>query len=119
MATRYFQAHETARTDELDGLPLASFGQRALGFLIDLFIVVLLWIPLELLWARFVSHEWNGRSRFHITFSFHEWRSLLVALLYYVLVKYFSNGKSLGKRIARTRVVSLAREQLGFWQCVE
>ncbi len=119
MATRYFNAHETARLDELDGLQLAGFGQRALGFLIDLFLVVLLWVPFELAWTRFVSHEWDGRSRFHITFTFHDWRSLGVALLYYVLVNYFSNGRSLGKWIARTRVVSLTHAHMGLWQCVE
>jgi uncharacterized RDD family membrane protein YckC len=119
MTIRHYDAHESAREDELDGLPLAGFGQRALGFLIDLFLVVLLWVPLELMWARLVSHEWNGKSHYSITFSFHEWRGLLVALLYFALVNYFSNGKSLGKWIARTRVVSLKHEHLGLWQCVE
>ncbi len=116
---RYFKAHETARVDELDGLPLASFGQRALGFLIDFLLVIALWVPLELVWVRFVSHEWDGQSRFNIKFSFHEWRSLLAALLYYVVVNYWSNGKSAGKWIARTRVLSLTHKHLGLWQCVE
>jgi len=119
MAKRHYHAHESARADELDGVPLAGFGQRALGFLIDLFVVVLLWIPLELMWARFVSHTWNGTSHYSITFSFHEWRGLLVALLYFALTNYFSNGTSLGKWIARTRVLSLKHEHLGLWQCVE
>jgi uncharacterized RDD family membrane protein YckC len=34
-------------------------------------------------------------------------------------VNYFSNGKSVGKWIARTRVVSLTHQRLGLWQCVE
>jgi len=119
MATQYYRADETARVEELDGLPLAGFGWRALGFLVDLLLVVVLWIPLELTWARFVSHEWDGHSRYHVTFSFHEWRSLLVALLYYVLVYYSTNGRSVGKWIGRTRVVSLTHEHLGLWQCFE
>ena len=119
MATRYFDSHETGRVEELDGLPLASFPQRAVGFIIDFVIVVVLWIPIELLWARFVSHEWDGQSHFNIMFSFHEWRSFLVALLYYVLVNYFSNGRSIGKWIARTRILSLTHEHMGLWQCVE
>ncbi len=118
-APPYFNAHETARFDELDGLPLASFGQRALGFFIDLALVILLWIPFELLWERFVSHEWNGRSRFAINFNFHEWRSLAAAMLYFVAANYLSNGRSIGKWIARSRVVSLARPHLGLWQCAE
>jgi uncharacterized RDD family membrane protein YckC len=119
MATRYFDSHETGRVEELDGLPLASFPQRAAGFIIDFVIVVVLWSPIELLWARFISHEWDGQSHFNIMFSFHEWRSFVVALLYYVLVNYFSNGRSIGKWIARTRVLSLTHEHMGLWQCVE
>lgn len=119
VSKQHFDAHETARVEELGGLALANFGQRALGFLIDLLVVVLLWIPLELVWARFISHEWDGQSNFHITFTFHEWRSLLVALLYYVVVNYFTDGKSLGKWIARTRIMSLTHKRMGLWQCVE
>ena len=119
MARQYFQAHETSRYDELDGLPLAGFAQRAFGFVLDFLVVIVLWIPIELLWARFVSHEWDGRTRFPIHFSFHEWRSLLVAMLYYVVVNYLTNGKSLGKWASGTRVVSLVHEHLGIWQCIE
>lgn len=119
MARHYFQAHETSRFHELDGLPLAGFAQRGLGFVIDFLVVIVLWIPIELLWARFISQEWDGKRHFQIDFSFHEWRSLLAAMLYYVLVNYLSNGKSLGKLIAGTRIVSLVHERLGIWQCVE
>lgn len=115
----HYDAHETARMHALEGVPLATFGQRALGFLIDLVLVVLLWIPLELLWARYVSHEWDGRSPYHISFSFHEWRSLLVAMLYYVIANYVSNGRTVGKWIAHTRIVSLAHEHVGLWQSIE
>jgi hypothetical protein len=62
MVRRYFHEHETDGVDELDGMPLAGFGQRALGYLIDLFLVVQLWVPLEMLWARYVSHEWTAHG---------------------------------------------------------
>jgi hypothetical protein len=39
----------------LDGLPLAGFGQRAIGFVLDFVVVMMLWLPLELFWARFIS----------------------------------------------------------------
>jgi uncharacterized RDD family membrane protein YckC len=119
MAQRYYHAHENNRAEELEGLPLAGFGRRALGYLIDFALVVLLWVPFELLWIRYVSHEWDGRSDFKIHFDFHEWRNIVAALLYYVLVNYFSNGKSLGKWAAGTRVVSLTSQRLGLWQCAE
>jgi len=66
-----------------------------------------------------VSHEWNGKSDLTIKFDFHHWRDLVAALVYFVLVNYLSNGRSVGKWIARTRVVSLTHERLGLWQCVE
>jgi hypothetical protein len=43
---KYFRARETAREDELDGLQLASFPRRAVGFGID-FVRVSLWQSLE------------------------------------------------------------------------
>jgi uncharacterized RDD family membrane protein YckC len=119
MARQYFQAHETSRFDELDGLPLAGFAQRAIGFGIDFAVVVALWIPIEICWLRWISHEWDGNSRLHLSFSYHEWRSLLAAMLYYVLANYFSNGRSLGKWAAGTRIVSVVHERLGLWQCIE
>jgi len=119
MARRYFHAHETARADELEGLPLASFGRRMLAYAIDLFLVALLWAPFEIFWLRYVSQEWDGKSNINIRFDFHEWRNIVAALLYFVLVNYISNGKSVGKWIARTRVVSLTHQRLGLWQCAE
>lgn len=119
LAKQYFRAHETKRAEQLEGLPLAGFTQRAIGFVIDLLLVVLLWVPLELLWSRFISHDWDGHSRYHITFTFHEWRSFLAALLYYVAVNYLTNGLSLGKWIARERILSLTHERISIWQCVE
>jgi len=119
MARRTFHAHETARVDELNGLPLASFGRRVFGYAIDLLVVVLLWGPFEFIWVRYVSHEWDGRGNYNAKFDFHEWRNIMAALVYFVLVNYLSNGKSLGKWIARTRVVSLTHRRLGFWQSAE
>jgi uncharacterized RDD family membrane protein YckC len=119
MARLYFQAHEISRFDELEGLPLAGFAQRATGFAIDFLVVIALWIPIELFWARFISGAWDGNAHHQVNFSFHQWPSLLVAMLYYVIANYVSNGKSLGKWITGTRVVSLTHEQLGIWQCVE
>jgi len=119
MARRYFHAHETTRADELEGQPLARFGQRALGYWIDLILVAILWSPFELFWLRYVSHEWDGKADIQIKFDFHEWRNIVAALAYYVLVNYLTNGRSLGKWIARTRIVSLTHERLSLWQCAE
>jgi len=44
---------------------------------------------------------------------------MVAALVCCAVVPYATNGVSLGKCVARTRVVSLVGARLGFWQCVE
>jgi uncharacterized RDD family membrane protein YckC len=110
-----FFAHESPRMRQLDGLPLATFGQRFLGFYADLVLVVLVWAPLEASWRVFVLKEQNA----HVKWDFHEPGNILVAVLYYGLLNYFGNGRTPGKWLARTRVVSLTHERMGFWQSIE
>jgi hypothetical protein len=54
----YYRARETAREDEIDGLPLATFSRRAAGFGIDFVLVALLRKLAELLGDTYVSHQW-------------------------------------------------------------
>jgi len=112
---RRFQAHESARAQALDGLPLALFWQRLVGYLCDLLFAVLLWFPLELAWRRYLLHEQD----INLTWDFHEKGNLVVMLLYWGLGNYFGNGQTPGKWIARTRALSLTSERLGAWQSVE
>jgi len=116
MAQRHFHAHETARIARLDGLPLATFWQRALGFFIDMFVAVVLWMPLEFAWRRLVLHQQDIKE---MRWDFHEKGNIVVMVLYWGLANYFGNGKTLGKWIARTRAVSLCAERMGLWQSVE
>ena len=112
---RHFHAHETAREQALYGVPLAAFRQRALGYVIDLVVAVVLWFPMEVAWRRYVLHQVD----IHIKWDFHQVGNVVVAVLYYGLTTYFSNGRTVGKWMARTRVVSLTHERLGLWQSVE
>jgi uncharacterized RDD family membrane protein YckC len=112
---RHFHAHETTRQQALEGMLLASFGQRVLGYFIDLVIAVVLWFPLEVAWRRYVLHEQDIK----IAWDFHEVGNLVVMLLYFGLANYFGNGRTLGKWVARTRAVSLTHERLTLWQSIE
>jgi uncharacterized RDD family membrane protein YckC len=112
---RRFNAHENARLDALDGLPLATFWQRLLGYFVDLMIAVLIWFPLEAAWRVLLLHE----SNIHIVWDFHEAGNIVVMVLYWGLANYFGNGQTPGKWVARTRVVSLTGERMGLWQSVE
>ena len=112
---RRFQAHESARMESLNGLPLAYFWQRWLGHWIDLALVIAIWAPLELAWRHFVLHQ----ETIHANWNYHEPGNIIVMLLYWGLFTYFGNGRTPGKWIARTKIVSLTGERMGLWQSFE
>jgi uncharacterized RDD family membrane protein YckC len=114
-ARRRFHAHTGARADSLNGLLLATFWQRLLGYFTDLLIAVILDLPLEFAWRHFFLHEKDIR----IVWDFHEPGNIVVMVLYLGLANYFGNGQTPGKWMARTRVLSLTSEQMGLWQSVE
>jgi uncharacterized RDD family membrane protein YckC len=112
---RRFHAHETARVDSLDHRLLATFWQRLGAFAVDMLVSTLLFSPVEYLWQRYLEHK----EHIVIAMDFHEWRSLVVVVLYCGLCMFFWNGKTLGKWVARIRVVSLTRERMSLWQAME
>jgi uncharacterized RDD family membrane protein YckC len=113
--TRRFHAHETERVKSLNGVLLATFGQRVLGYAVDLMIAVVIWAPLEFGWRYFLLHE----QHVELKWDFHEVGNIVVMLLYLGLANYFGNGRTPGKWVARIRAVSLTRERMGLWQSAE
>lgn len=107
---RFFHAHDSDRLDALEGLPLATFGQRALGYFTDVFIAILIWVPLESLWRRYLLHQ----SDIELRWDFHEVGNVIVLVLYWAAFHYFANGRTPGKMLARMRIVSLTGERLGY-----
>ena len=99
----------------LEGLPLGTFWQRALGYWIDVLFAVLLWAPIEVGWRRFVLHEQD----INIKWDFHEVGNIIIALIYFGLGNYWGNGQTPGKWITRTRAMSLKSERMGAWQSIE
>lgn len=112
---QHFHAHETARQDALSGVPLATFGQRVLGYFIDIVLVSAVYAPLEVMWAMKVKHE----KEVHVEVSFHHPGSLIALVLYFALAVWIGKGRTIGKWIARTRVVSLTHGEMGLWQSTE
>jgi hypothetical protein len=112
---RHFCAHETSRVRELDGLPLATFFQRLVGYVIDILSAIVIWVPVECAWRFFVLHE----KDINLKWDFHEAGNVIVVLLYLGLSNYFGNGQTPGKWIARTRAVSLTSSRMGLWQSIE
>ena len=110
-----YVARETAREDAVDGLPLASFRQRAAGFCIDLFLVSLARKVGQYLWQNFVPHGWER----HTLLNLPHLMDVIVLILYFSLALYLGRGQTVGKRIARTQVVSLTHDRVNLWQSFE
>jgi uncharacterized RDD family membrane protein YckC len=115
LARRTFSSHENPHVNALEGLPLATFWQRALGYWIDVLFAVVLWAPTEIGWRHFVLREQN----IFIKWDFHEFGNIIIALIYFGLGNYWGNGQTLGKWIARTRAISMKSEHMGAWQSIE
>jgi uncharacterized RDD family membrane protein YckC len=114
-ARRRYHAHVGSRAELLDGILLATFWQRLLGYCVDLLIAVIIWFPIEFSWRYFFHHE----KDIHLVWDFHHAGNYIVMVLYWGLATYFCNGRTLGKWVARTQVLSLTSERLGLWQSVE
>jgi uncharacterized RDD family membrane protein YckC len=118
MAQRKFQAHETAREDALNGLPLATFGQRALGFGIDFLLMLAVWAAVTGGFLYLVKHV-GGSTRIELKWQPHDFTSFVFLLAYASLACFAGNGRTPGKWVAQTRVVSLTHERMGLWQSTE
>ena len=100
-----FNPHETARLIELDGVKLAPFFRRASAFYIDLIVAVALGIALYV-GHRYFTGGFTNNADIKIDFNFENWYSLVALVLYFGLATYFGNGKTLGKKLVKIRVIS-------------
>jgi uncharacterized RDD family membrane protein YckC len=110
-----FLAHETVRADELDGTRLATFRQRAWGFVIDFAMVSLIRKILSVVWIDYVPHDWERHTHIDLAHVI----SVFVFLAYFTIAVYFGHGRTPGKWIARTSVVSLTALRPTLWQSFE
>jgi uncharacterized RDD family membrane protein YckC len=123
-----FNPHETARSESLAGVPLAAFGRRLAAYLIDMVLVFGTYGPAMaalrfLLFDVLGMHEELYRSaHVQVRFEFQlvtELAWVLWMVLYFGLCVWRTNGLTLGKRLLRIRVVSLAHDRITLWQSVE
>jgi uncharacterized RDD family membrane protein YckC len=121
MAPDTFSSHATHRMRELEGLRLASFGRRLFAFGLDFFFTALLFTVLAIGGAKVatVAHLLSTDAHVHLVFDFHHWYSLLALVVYFGVATYLGKGQTLGKRLARIRVVSTLHPQLSFWHSLE
>lgn len=107
-----------------EGTPLAPFWRRALALLVDLGILFLAWLPLALLVALVLSRGAAGPSpRPDIVLAANagpgRWVFLPLAFGYFILGTWAGNGRTLGKRLLKIRVVPLEHPHLTFWASLE
>jgi uncharacterized RDD family membrane protein YckC len=117
-APRAYIPHATQRMESLAGLPLASFQARAAAFLLDMILVLLAYIPAMVV-VRWLAAGRNWHANIDVKWDFHELSNVVFLILYFGLTLFWGNGRTLGKRIARIRVVSLVHERVTFWQSME
>jgi uncharacterized RDD family membrane protein YckC len=111
----YYQARETARADEIDGLQLATFSRRAAGFGIDFALVSLLRKPVEFLWQSRAPQPWE----LHTLINLPHLLDVIVLILYFFLALYIGDGQTIGKRVMRIQVISLTHKHITLWQALE
>jgi uncharacterized RDD family membrane protein YckC len=116
---RVFDPHESARADALAGVPLASFGRRFAAFAIDFVLAGVTYVPLEILRQYIVLKLKHAEPDIHVHFDFHNPGSLIWMVLYFGCSVWWTNGRTLGKRLMRIRVVSLVHPKITLWQAVE
>lgn len=118
---RIYDAHETKRMQQVHGAQLASFKARAGAFVFDFLLAFLLFVVAFILGAKLASSLGllKLKTNVNLKFDLHHWYSLIVVVFYFGLSTYLGNGRTLGKRLAGIRVVSLAHEKMTLWQSFE
>ena len=81
----------------------------------DISLAAAIYAPIQIAWDIWVLHE----EQVHIEVNFHHPESLIALVLYFALWVYFTDGRTPGKWLARTRVVSLTHDTMGPWQSTE
>lgn len=116
---RTFDAHETTRIREMHGIPLASFGRRAVAFVIDFLFAFLLFFGMLVGGGNLAGRLGLLTADVNLKFDFQHWYSFLALIVYFALFTYWGNGRTPGKLAMKIRVVSLVHPKMGLWHCIE
>ena len=116
---RTFHAHETARMDELEGLPLATFKRRAYAIAIDVVIIAMLKTPFGFLKHHEVDDACvTGFMAFMAEIG-HKLLDIIEASVFFAVLLKIGKGQTPGKWFMKIRVVSLAHHEITWWQAIE
>ena len=136
-ATHYYDASKIMHSNQLEGLELADFTRRFFALLIDLFaLVIILYVIGTILdyfglinfglKIGFISNktnsiipEVNNGTQINVSEFLKIICKLLIPVLYFGLITFFTNGYTFGKRILRIRIVSTNHKHLTLWHSIE
>ena len=94
----------------------ADWTDRAVGIVIDLIVLWLLAqvLPFTVLYYKILPDDFTSRPLEILTSA----EGYLLAPIYFVLLRYFWKGQTLGKRVLGMRTVSVDGTPLKLWQAV-
>jgi uncharacterized RDD family membrane protein YckC len=104
---------------ELHDAPLASFGRRAVAFILDFLLAWVIFLALLFTVGRLAVRYGFVTEDINLKFDFEHWYSLLILVLYFALATYWGKGRTPGKWLCGIRVVSLVHERLSLWHSIE
>jgi len=114
----HYHPPHTRRMLELEGVELASFARRAGAIGIDFVAIVCLFLAI----AIPVAKAWGAAHNINVTLEFRpfeNWYSTVAPVIYFGLIVWLTNGRTLGKWLTGIRVVSLVHERMTFWHSLE
>ncbi|HEY9137506.1 MAG TPA: RDD family protein [Terriglobus sp.] len=112
---RWFHAHETARFDALNGLPLASFKRRAGAFLLDGLIIGILKAPFQ--HFHFLPEVHSEVEL--LNQAAEKIPDLIKSVVYFGVALHLGKGQTPGKWLMKIKVLSLTEDSIGWWQSIE
>jgi len=101
----------------LEGVELASFARRAGAMAVDFVAIVVVFVAIVVpiaLWDK--RHQIEAHFHFD---PFENWYSTLLPLVYFGLLVWMTNGRTLGKWLTGIRIVSLSHERMSLWHSME
>jgi len=133
----FYDASKIAHSNQLEGLELADFTRRFVALLIDLLVLIIFLYVIGIILDFFglidfglkigissdktsnIIPEINNGLNIQVPEALKIIFKLLIPVLYFGLITYFTNGYTLGKRIFRIRIISTNHRHLTLWHSIE
>lgn len=114
-SSKTFQTQNIEWQAKLQGVQLASFRARALAFLLDGALVVLL-LTIPSAWAM---TQRPSSGPLALSFEFGGLASVALAVAYFGFGTYLGKGRTIGKYIFGIQVVSIVHSHVSLWHSIE